>query len=221
MGGVKREWREGRRCTLTICFLDKKKEKSNNKSHSPRASRKPKEMCILIICLRENSSLSRKMCVLPPTPTPHTLTISHTPHLTSPSYTLTINTCQPFCFTHPLSSVAPSPHSLPSSLLPSSLPPVLTLPSSPSPLSSSLSLPSLFTPSHPHSLLSLLSPLLTLSPPHSHSLPSSLTPILTPSQLFHCSHLPPHTPTPPTHPNLNDHSAASHPMRQVPRPLYP
>ena len=107
----------------------------------------------------------------------HTHHFTHSPHLTSPSYTLTINTCQPFRFTHPLSSVAPSPppshlhsllsslsplltlspphpHSLPSSL-PSSLPPILT-PSCPHSLPSSPSLPSLFTPSPLHSLPSSL-----------------------------------------------------------------
>ena len=96
------------------------------------------------------------------------------------------------------------------SSLPSLLPPILT----PLILTSSL----LF-PSHPRSLPSSLPPLLT--PSHPHSLPSSLPPVLTSSQLFHCSHLPPHIPTPPTRPILNDHSVASHPMRQVSHPLYP
>ena len=66
---------------------------------------------------------------------------------------------------------------------------------------------------------------LTTTPPPSiipSSLYYSLLPFYgSPSQLFHCSLLAPHNPTPPTCPNLNDRSVASHLRQQVSRPLYP
>ena len=58
--------------------------------------------------------------------------------------------------------------------------------------------------------------------PSTSPLPTSLSlSLLSHSQLFHCSLLSPHNPTPPTPPNLNDRSAASHLRQQVSRPLYP